>query len=308
MPTSFAIAEKRQTFAKASALITTFQNRQNKTLTEFETLCASQKPDDRRQIVSVLSSWTDDMAEGGISALYRKKAIDGLTEGLSRFSVWGHIFRTVPGTRDKAEAITMSYCLSSPGDRKRVKKNIELGHIYGRPMFDDAESPDFKKRSTADLGKSIYQLQVHMQDSSSVFNIPNHFSHHAPAEKKAIENTLRSVARQMGHTNIGIGVQQMTQDLVPFFLKETRPMAIRSEGLAFSTALYGRISWGGDNTQTVERIQSVLNVAKTFSFLFLSMPAWKQEGMIRHLYPKKQKEVIRNFFRMAAKSDCHCRM
>ena len=147
-----------------------------------------------------------------------------------------------------------------------------------------------------------------MQQSYSLFNIPNQFSHHAPAEKGALEHTLRSVARQMGHTHIGVGVQQMAQSLVPFFFQETRPMAIRSQGLAFSTALYGRINWGSDNTETIDRVQSVLNLTKTFSFLFLTMPAWKQEGMIRHLYPKKQKEVIRNFFRMAAKSDCHCRV
>ena len=306
MPTPSATLETRQTLAKASALVDTFQNRQRETLTAFETLCARQTQSNRSLVANILSTWADDAAEGGISALYKKKAVDSLAECLSRFSFWGHIFHKVPGTTKQAVAITMSYCLSSKADRKKIKKNIESGYIMDRPILTKKESSDFKKRSTESLGQSLYELQINMQQSYSIFNIPNQLSHRTEAEKEAIESDLRATSRQMDYEDISIGINQMTQDLVPFFFKESRPMAIRSHGLAFSTALYGRISWGNNNTQTIDRVQSVLNLTKTFSFLFLTMPAWKQEGMIRHLYPKKQKATIQQFFRMAAKSDCHC--
>lgn len=311
------IKKNREFRHKVAEHIHEFQYRQALVLSQFEKKTARKPIQQREEIVHGFEIYSDPMAD------YRYYTINSdrcrMIEHLSgewplHPSLWRRVRDKIADCLgetgklpvEKAEAVMMSYHLSLPAEREKFKKNLVAGVVEDRlHIGQQRPNRQYARCTTTQLGKSILiDYQPALSTPESCLNLLHQLSYRSDEDKKRIYHLFKEAVVVSKEQNIDTGVNLLSNALIPYFFKESRPLIVQSEAHRDEIAQYTALS------ARKEKFKRIQELTKIFAWLFLTEPPFTQQQQIKQLFsdhPRRdRRKVIRNFFRLANEGHCRC--
>lgn len=286
MTLSDTIQQNRRRQTERQDVVAEFRYRQALSLTLFEQRCSKTSADERHFLVSEFESNADEMEDHGYYSHYRDRLLHTLTHRQdSYYPVRRHIFLK----QAEAEALMMSYQLSTPTDRDRFKRHLIAGVVEQRPDIKTLK-PDvrpFAKEPTSVLGKMIITCYQPLLQQSSDFNVLAHLSRQSQSDRQTIKNLCASAIHMTQDQGITEATRQLTDDLLPYYFREAKPYIASSQqkhsAMANYTAFYAR-------PQKFFRMRDFIS---SFVWVFLTEHQGNQNRALDTLTPRRQRHLNR---------------